>query len=158
MFDKIIPITRRLGCRDFLSIGAAAAAVVAGIKAPLSVAATVNTVPASSPVHKVIAEYQAAAKAHDKAMSAAERALFEAFPDPMKRPQEGDEHPAHIQRLYDEAERRYWIMNAAYDRVVGTPCTSLGDCISFLEWGGDGDVETVIDAVLPCLRRLAGAA
>lgn len=106
----------------------------------------------------LIAEYQAAADAHEKAQTRADKALYAAFPDPMTRPDEGEKKPAELQRLYAEAERLYWSMERAYTRVVETPCTSLGDCVAVLEWGGDGDVDAVVDAVLPCLRRLAGAA
>jgi hypothetical protein len=150
---------RRPGRRDFLTIGAAAAAIVTGVKVPPSMAAVANSAPipfGATPVRKAIAEYQVAAEAHQKAQSLADGALYEAFPDPMTRLEE--DRPAEVQRLYDEADRLYRAMDTAYDRVIATPCTSLGDCIAVLEWGGDGDVETVVDAVLPCLRRLGGAA
>src|SRR4051794_34155599 len=136
MSNNIVVSPRRHHRRDFLSIGAAAAAVIAGINAPAVVAAVAGPVPVSitaSPIRRVIAEYQVAAEAHDKAMSAADEALYAAFPDPMTRLEE--DRPAEVQQLYDEAERRYWIMNAAYDRVIATPCASLADCIAVLEWG-----------------------
>lgn len=158
MSNNIVPVQHRHRRRDFLTIGAAVtAAVAAGIKAPPSVAAIVDAVPAASPIGQLIAEYQAAADAHIEAMSSADGALYAAFPDPMTRPGEDEGRPADIERLYGEAERLYWVMNAAYDRVIATPCTSLNDCIAVLEWA-DGDADAVIDAVLPHLRRLAGAA
>src|SRR4051794_38665407 len=46
MSNNIGPISRRPGRRDFLSIGTATVAVVAGIKVPSSVAAVADPLPA----------------------------------------------------------------------------------------------------------------
>src|SRR4051812_25235360 len=108
MSDNIIPIPRRHGRRDFLTHGAAAAALVAGIKTPAALAAVADQIPApapiaASPFRRAIAEYQAAAEAHDKAESAADEALYAAFPEPKETPDTEEEYPAEIRALYAES-------------------------------------------------------
>src|SRR5690242_11006776 len=126
----------------FTTIGAAAAAVVAGIKVPAAGAGTAISVPpaapiTASPIRRAIAEYQAAAEAHDKVESAADKLLWAAFPEPMEPPEAEEEYPAEIRALYAESDRYFRVMDATYTQIMGMPCASLADCVAVLEWGAD---------------------
>src|SRR4051794_2238221 len=79
---------------------------------------------AASPIKQAIAEYQAAAVAHDKAESAADEALRAAFPEPMPVPDKEEKYPAEIRQMYAESKRLYRVMDAAYSRVMEMQCTS----------------------------------
>ena len=101
----------------------------------------------------LIAEYQRCADAYCGVLEAADLAWYAAVPDEELRRMQPTKPPA-IQRLYDEAARRYPAFVAAYERVVSTPCATLHDVIAKMEWW-EGDFDDLIEAVIPDLRRLA---
>jgi hypothetical protein len=62
--------------------------------------------------------------------------------------------PPHVQQLYDEADRLYGPMNEAYNRIVETPCRTLGDAVARLELSqGEGEIPD--DEVFDYLRNIA---
>ena len=101
----------------------------------------------------LIAEYQRCADAYCGLLEAADLAWYAAVPDEELRRMQPTKPPA-IQRLYDKAARRHPAFVAAYERVVSTPCATLHDVIAKMEWW-EGDLDDLVEAVLPDLRRLA---
>jgi hypothetical protein len=143
---------RLLGAASAFAGGSALAGAAGNAIGATAAMPAAKAIESDSRIAQLIADYERKMAAFGRVRGIADRALFEAFPDPYTRPLWSEKLPPEIQQLYDASGPFYEAMNEAYDRAIAAPCRTLRDLITKLEWP-DWDADP--DDIIAEIRTLA---